>query len=83
MEAIFFFGILFLIILSFGARRYPGDNEEKEGIGLKLIFGLGIPCSFLPFIIITVSQSHLKPKISFITNIILIIFKTGLFAGFL
>ena len=82
LESIFFGGILIALLGAMGLRRYPGDNEEKESKGLKLMFGFGMPCSFLPCIIISVSQSQLKPKIVYITNIILILIKTGLFAGF-
>ena len=46
------------------------------------MFGFGIPCAFFPCIIIGIIKSNYKPKIIFITNLILILIKTGLFIGY-
>ena len=67
LESMFFF-IILILLFSFNY--------------LKLGFGFGIPCSLLPCIIVVISESHLKPKITFITNFILVLIKTGLFVGF-
>ena len=46
------------------------------------LFGFGIPCSFLPCVIIAFSSGSSNPKNILITNCILLLIKTGLFIGF-
>ena len=82
LEGIFIAFYLFALIISLGARRYPGDNEENESKYLGRTFGFGLPCSFFPCIIIPISSANFRPKTIFITNCILLLIKTGLFIGF-
>ena len=83
LESCFFTLCVFALLLSFALSRYPGENEDKEDKYLGSMFGCGIPCLFLPGIIIAVSKASFRPKTIFITNCILVLIKTGLFIGFL
>ena len=82
LEGVFFGFYVFALLLSFSARRYPSDNEDKEDKYLGRTFAFGLPCSFLPCIIIAISKAPYTTKTTFIINCILVLIKTGLFIGY-
>ena len=82
LEALFCTGYLFLVLLSFNLRRYPDENEDNESKYLNRMFAFGITYAFLAVIIISISNALYKPKVIFITNLILILIKAGLYIAY-
>lgn len=75
---LYIFGLLFALSIA----RYPDDNKDDQEKYLKRVFIFGFPCSVFPCIIIGVSFAPFKPIYTFFLNFILILGKSGLFAGF-
>ena len=70
---------VFMLFFALSLARYPVENENKYVSG---ILGFGIPCAFFPCMIIGMNYVSFKPLYIFIITIILVLGKSGLFAGF-
>ena len=82
LEAVFccfyIFYLLFMIYLAF----YSNSERDKQKNYLKRMFAFGIPAVYFSGIIVGVSKARINPIYTFILNLILILGKSGLFAGF-